>query len=140
MIVRRSPAIVLSLVLSAAALSVAPALAMDGGAATDGSVERDWDSCGPGTATKAKLRVGTLEDNSLRLLVVGTVWSDDDDSWDWRLKHNGEVSDDGRARGPETGFTFRVSRTMFNGFGVDDVVFRAENVRTGEVCRAVVDY
>ena len=138
--VRSVPAIVLSLVLGAAALLTVPSTAWsDGGNATD--VEKDWDSCGPGTSTRAKLKVGTLDDNDYRLVVVGTVWSDDSGAWEWKLRHNGEVSDSGRARGNEdTELSFRVTRTMFNAFGSDDIVFRAENVRTGEVCRAVVDY
>lgn len=137
MIVRRSPAIVLSLVLGAAALSVAPALAKDGGTATD--VDRD--GCGRDTVTHAKLKVDTLDGNDSRLQVVGVVWSDDTDLWTWRLKHNGEVSDDGRARGSEdTDLSFRVVRTMINFYGPDDIVFRAENQRTGEVCRASLSY
>lgn len=140
MLVRRVPAIVLSLVLGAAALVSAPiALASDGGNATD--VEKDRSSCGAGTVTRAKLKVGTVDGNNARLIVVGTVWSDDTDNWDWKLKHNGDVSDEGRARGSEdTERSFRITRTMFNGYGVDDVVFRAENLRTGEVCRTYVDY
>src|SRR5687768_15551452 len=112
MIVRRSPAVVLSLVLGAAALLSVPGAAWsDGGAATD--VEKDRDSCGAGTATRAKLKVGTLEGNNARLVVIGTVWSDDSDLWDWKMKHNGEVSDDGRNRGSEsTERAFQVSRTM----------------------------
>lgn len=138
MIVRRGPAIVLSLALGAAALSGAPALAKDGGATKDGV---DWDPCDAGTATRAKLRVDKVEGNDLRLVVVGSVFSDDADRWDWRFKHNGEVSDEGSARGNENAErTFRVVRTMFNGSGVDDVVFRAENQRTGEVCRATVNF
>lgn len=140
MLVRRVPAIVLSLVLGAAALVSAPiAFAGDGGSATD--VETDRDSCGADTATRAKLKVGTVDGNDSRLLVVGTVWSDDSDIWVWKLKHNGDVSDDGRARGTEEkDLSFRVARTMINFYGVDDVVFRAENQRTGEVCRASVSY
>jgi len=140
MLVRRVPAIVLSLALGAAALTSAPiALASDGGNATD--VEKDRTSCADGTVTRAKLKVGTLENNNARLVVVGTVWSDDSDTWDWKLKHNGDVSDEGRARGSEeTERSFRITRTMFNGYGVDDIVFRAENLRTGEVCRTFVDY
>ncbi len=140
MLVRRVPAIVLSLVLGAAALVSAPiAFAGDGGNATD--VETDRDSCGADTPTRAKLKVGTVDGNDSRLLVVGTVWSDDSDVWAWKLKHNGDVSDDGRARGTEeTDLSFRVVRTMINFYGVDDVVFRAENQRTGEVCRASVSY
>ncbi|MCB8956806.1 MAG: hypothetical protein H6529_10040 [Nocardioides sp.] len=137
MIVRRGPAVVLSLVLSAAALSGAPALAKDGGAAKD--VDRD--GCDTGTATHAKLKVETLDGNDTRLRVTGIVWSTDDDIWAWRLKHNGEGSDDGRARGDEdSDLAFRVIRTMINFYGPDDVVFRAENQRTGEVCRTTLAY
>ncbi|GAB2454540.1 hypothetical protein GCM10027062_38710 [Nocardioides hungaricus] len=137
MIVRRSPAIVLGLALGAAALSVAPALAKDGGTTKD--VQRD--QCDPGTVSRAKLKVDLAEGNSTRLVVTGSVWSDDADVWDWKLRHNGEVSDDGRARGrEETDLSFRVIRSMINFYGSDDIVFRAENLRTGEVCRVVISY
>lgn len=140
MFVRRGPAIVLSLVLGAAALFTVPSAAWsDGGNATD--VQKQPDGCGSGTVTRAKLKVGTLDGNNSRLLVTGNVWSDDSDVWAWRLKHNGEVSDEGRARGSEeTDLSFRVIRTMINWDGSDDVVFRAENQRTGEVCRAALSY
>ena len=140
MFVRRGPAIMLSLVLSAAALASAPAaLARDGGSAKD--VEVDRDSCGNNTPTRARLRVRTAENNNLRLVVVGTVWSNDTDPWEWKLRHNGDVSDEGRARGSEdAGVSFRVTTRMLNGYGTDDIVFRAENLRTGEVCRAYVAY
>lgn len=138
MFIRRSPAIVLSLVLGAAALSGAPALAKDGGVTRDGV---DRDPCGPDTATRAKLRVDTLDGNNNRLQVTGVVFSDDSDLWEWKLRHNGDISDEGRARGREdSDLAFRVNRTMLNFIGVDTVVFRAENLRTGEVCRAVVDF
>lgn len=140
MSVRRGPAIVLSLVLGAAALSSAPsALASDGGNAKDTEVDKS--NCGAGTSSRAKLKVASLEANNSRLMIIGTVWSDDSDAWDWKLRHNGELSDSGRARGNEdTDLSFRVNRTMFDGFGTDDIVFRAENARTGEVCRMLVDY
>lgn len=140
MLVRRVPAIVLSLALGAAALVSAPiAFAGDGGNATD--VQKDRDTCGANTSTRAKLKVGTLEDNNSRLLVVGTVWSDDNDVWEWRMRHNGELSFEGRARGREdVDLAFRVSRTMINWDGADDIVFRAENLRTGEVCRTALSY
>src|SRR5262245_6932507 len=80
MLIRRSPAIVLSLALGAAALLGVPGAAWsDGGTATD--VEKQGDSCGPGTASRAKLKVGTIEGNNSRLMVTGTVWSDDGDAW-----------------------------------------------------------
>ncbi len=137
MIVRRSPAIVLSLALGAAALSVAPALAKDGGATKD--VQRD--SCDSSTVSRAKLKVDLADGNNSRLVVTGSVWSDDADVWDWKLRHNGELSDSGRARGrEETDLSFRVIRGMINFYGPDDIVFRAENLRTGEVCRAYLEY
>jgi hypothetical protein len=140
MFVRRGPAIVLSFVLSAAALAITPGVfASDGGAATD--TEKDRDGCRAGTASYARLKVSTIDGNNSRLQVVGTVFSDDGDVWTWKLKHNGDLSDDGRAVGSEdTDRAFRVTRTMINFLGTDDVVFRAENQRTGEVCRAVVPY
>lgn len=137
MIVRRGPAIVLSLALGAAALSGAPALAKDGGTTKD--VQRD--QCDASTVSRAKLKVEQAEGNNSRLVVTGSVWSEDADIWVWKLRHNGEVSDDGRARGrEETDLSFRVIRSMINFYGADDIVFRAENQRTGEVCRAVVSY
>ena len=142
MFVRRGPAIVLSLVLGAAALISAPgALASDGGAAKDNGPATERDSCGPGTATRAKLKVDQADGNSSRLIVTGSIFSDDADIWTWRLRHNGFVSDDGRARGrEETDLSFRVIRTMINWDGTDYVAFRAENQRTGEVCRAALSY
>lgn len=142
MFVRRSPAVVLSLALSAAALVSAPAaVASDGGAAKDSPPVVDRDGCDRGTSTTARLKVDTLDGNATRFQVVGVVFSDDDDVWAWRLKHNGTLSDDGRARGREdVDLAFRVSRTMINFDGTDTIVFRAEDQRTGEVCRTVVDY
>jgi hypothetical protein len=136
MIVRRSPAIVLSLVLGAAALSAAPALAKDGGTAKDGPVVKDCDG-------KSSLRVNVrqTDGNENRFDVIGAVFSDDDDTWDWRMKHNGDVSAQGSvvAR-DDIDRSFRVTRTMLDFYGSDDIVFRAENRRTGEVCRVATDY
>lgn len=142
MFVRRGPAIVLSLVLSAAALISAPgALASDGGAAKDNDLETAKSNCNSPELPTARLKVSTVDGNESRLQVVGVVFSDDSDLWEWRLKHNGVVSDDGRARGREDiDRAFRVSTTMINFYGVDTVVFRAENLQTGVVCRAVVDF
>jgi hypothetical protein len=136
MIVRRSPAIVLSLALGAAALSVAPALAKDGGATKDGPSRKDCDN-----ASEVRLNAKPVENNNYRVQVVGAVFSDDTDLWDWKLRRNGEVVYDGRARGREdTDLAFRVSRTMIDFSGPDEVVFRAENSRTGEVCRYTTSY
>ncbi|GAW48365.1 uncharacterized protein (Precursor) [Nocardioides sp. PD653] len=130
----------LSLVLSAAALFAVPSAAWsDGGNASD--VEKDRDGCDRASDSFAKLKVSMADGNDSRLQVTGTVFSDDNDVWTWKLKHNGGVSDEGRARGREdVDLSFRISRTMINFLGTDTVVFRAENQQTGEVCRTSVDY
>lgn len=136
MSVRRSPAIVLSLVLGAAALAAPSALARDGGTAKDGAERKSCD--GP---SDVRLRVDLVEGNSDRLEVVGAVFSADDDVWSWRLRHNGELSAQGEVRArDDVDRSFRVTRTMFNFAGVDNVVFRAENQRTGEICRVENDF
>ena len=54
-------------------------------------------------------------------------------TWSWKIKHNGSVSAQGRAV-TRDGY-FEVRRSMVDLAGVDHCVFRAERVRTGEVCR-----
>ncbi|MCW2796652.1 MAG: hypothetical protein JWM79_2149 [Nocardioides sp.] len=132
MFVRRSPAIVLSLVLSSAALAMMPsALASDGGPA------KDVDDCM--NASTYKLKVSIDEDG--RLAVVGAVFSEDDDYWSWKLRHNGDLSASGEVKAREDiDRSFRVVRTMGNFDGPDWIVFRAENERSGEVCRGELYY
>lgn len=135
MIVRRGPAVVLSLVLSAAALSGAPALAKDGGAAKDVSrISCDGKS-------DVRLRVSAIDGNNNRFAVVGAVFSDDDDTWSWKLRHDGDLSADGEVKArDDIDRSFRISRTMLDYPGTDDVSFRAENERTGEVCKISGEY
>lgn len=149
MIVRRGPAIVLSLALSAAALAVAPsATAGDGGPAKDigAGVPRGFEFTDPATdksscekaSSRAKLKVDADADG--RLIVAGIVWSDDSDVWDWRLKHNDDLSDKGDVQAKDADKSFKIVRTMVNFNGPDYVVFRAQNTVTGEVCRADLYY
>jgi len=139
MFVPRGPAIVLSLVLGAAALFSAPgALASDGGAARDGNgpvrIKCDNNS-------DVRLNIKAIDGNSDRFLVIGAVFSDDDDVWDWSMRHNGDVSAQGdiQAR-DDIDRSFRISRSMLDFYGVDDIAFRAVNQRTGEVCRVSNGY
>ena len=143
MYVRRGPAIVLSLVLSAAALVMAPgATASDGGPAKDIGAgvaagftfdgEQDTDPCEGGG--KVRLKVDTDADG--RLVAAGMVWSDDENVWTWRFKHNEELSDKGDIQAKDADKSLKVVRTMINYSGPDQVVFRAQNTVTGEVCRA----
>ena len=137
MFVRRGPAIVLSLVLGAAALNSAPVLASDGGAAKDDGPIRL--RCEQGSSVR--LNVKPVDGNADRFNVIAAVFSDDDDVWDWSMRHNGDVSAQGDVRArDDIDRSFRISRSMLDFYGIDDVSFRAVNQRTGEVCKASRDY
>ncbi|MFC4785059.1 hypothetical protein ACT8ZV_11315 [Nocardioides sp. MAHUQ-72] len=104
---RRGPAIVLSLVLGAAALVTAPcAVAGDGGTA------KDKDPCSD--SATVKLRVEPYGDD--RFEATGVVWSDDEDVWDWRFRHD-DVSARGSVRAKDADRSFRMVRTRI---GVTD--------------------
>lgn len=131
MIVRRGPGIVLSLVLSAAAFVMAPSAMAD-----DVGTAKDVDPCT--YAATVKLRAATRDDG--RIEIVGTVWSNDDNVWDWRFKHNGNLSFDGAvvADGDQEK-SFRIERTMVPS-PPDTIAFRAENRANGQVCRAEINF
>jgi hypothetical protein len=135
--VRRSPAIVLSLVLGAAALLTVPSAAgSDGGAAKD---DVDRTSCSGSSWTRIK--VAGIDGNKDRFQVIAAVFSDDDDIWAWKLRHDGDLSAQGEVRArDDIDRSFRVVRTMLDFAGPDDVFFRAENQRTDEVCKIAIDY
>jgi hypothetical protein len=59
-------------------------------------------------------------------------------TWTWKIKHNGSVSAKGRKVTGSGGFEVR--RALVDLPGVDRCVFRAERVRTGEVCRGVINW
>ncbi len=89
-------------------------------------------------STDWKVKVGP-EDG--RLEVEGEVDSTrSGQTWRWRLVHNGSVSASGtRTTGGASG-SFEVRRVSVNLRGTDSFVFRAVNVRSGEVCRGTVNY
>ena len=129
---RRGPAVAVSLVLAAGVLSLAPSAA-----AGDGGTAKDVDPCAPG---KVKLKVDPVND---LFEVTGVIYSDDDDTWSWRFRHDGDISYQGesKADGDGVGKSFRVVKTMVNFPGAADyIVFRAENQHTGEACRAELSY
>jgi hypothetical protein len=59
-------------------------------------------------------------------------------TWAWKIKHNGSVSAQGRAVTGSGGFEVR--RALVDLAGVDHCVFRAERIKTGEVCRGRIDW
>lgn len=131
MFVPRRLATVLTLGVSAAALVLAPS-AMAGG----GEPATDKDPCEK--SSTVKLKVTPQADG--RFEVVGIVWSDDDDIWDWKMKHEGDVSAEGDVKAKDADKSFKITRTMVDFVGPDKFVFRADNRRTGEVCRAALTY
>lgn len=130
MFVRRRLVTVLSLGLGAAALVMAPS-AMAGG----GEPAKDKVPCEKSSNVKLKVTPvgGDFE-------VVGVVWSDDEDIWDWKMKHNGADSADGDVRAKDADKSLKVTRTMLDFSGPDTFVFRAQNRRTEEVCRVDLAY
>jgi len=120
----------LSFVLGVAALATAPFAA-----ARDGE-EVDRGACSD--SSWKRLRV--VVDGNGRLDVIGSVWSDDEDLWTWRMLHDGDVSANGEVRAKDADRSLRIRRSMINFAGPDHIVFRAMNSRTDEVCRAEVDF
>jgi len=144
MIVRRGPAAVLSLSLGLAAVAVAPsATAVEGGPAEGGRVSprsapvKDTDPC----SDESRTRLRITSDDSGVLLARGIVWTQGTDRWSWRFLHNSDLSAHGVAKAhPGKGQAFQVTRSMVNLIGPDHFVFRAENLKDGEVCRVDVFY
>ncbi|WP_341927381.1 hypothetical protein [Nocardioides psychrotolerans] len=120
----------LSFVLGVAALVTAPFAA----ARDDGEVV-DRGACSDGS--QKRLRI--IPDDEGRLDVIGVVWSDDEDLWEWRMTHDGDFSAKGEIRAKDSDLSLRVRRSMLDFPGIDNVAFRAENTRTGEVCRIDLD-
>jgi hypothetical protein len=136
MSVLRSLAFGLSLALSSAALVGAPsALASEGETAKiDFRAEplQDVDPCEG--ASRVKLRITALEDG--RFEVVGVVYSEGEDTWAWKFKHEDDFSARGRvvAKEREVDRSFRIVRPMVNFVGPDNISFRAVNEVTEELC------
>ncbi|WP_300640855.1 hypothetical protein [Nocardioides sp.] len=72
--------------------------------------------------------------------VSASVFSEDDDTWDWKLKHNGDVSYKGTVKAKDADRSFRIVKEMADFSGLDEIVFRAQNNATGEVCSLAVNY
>lgn len=55
--------------------------------------------------------------------------------WRWTIRHDGAVSAKGRARTHAPSGSFEVERRVVDASGRDHIVFRAVNVRNGQVCQ-----
>jgi hypothetical protein len=114
-------------VASCLAISAAPAQAND----------RDKIRVGSCTGTTDwKVKVGPDDG---RLEVEGQVDSNRaGQTWSWRIVHNGSISASGTRTTLAPSGSFTVRRTVLNRLGTDTITFRAQNTRSGEVCRGTV--
>ena len=123
-----------STLATAAVLSVtATMLAAAPASANDDDVIRRGSCSG---ATHWKVKAGPDDG---RIEVEGEVDSNrNGQHWRWRLVHNGSVSARGTRVTTAPSGSFEVRRLLVNVAGQDTIVFRARNVRSGEICRGTV--
>jgi hypothetical protein len=106
-------------------------------ASADGDEVRQSGSCS-GTAD---WEVRAKADDDLRIEFRGKVDSDRAGQvWRWKIKHNGWVSASGNVTTSGSSGSFEIRRSFVDLHGSDRFVFRAVRQRTGEVCRAVIDW
>lgn len=97
---------------------------------------KDKDKCRESSSVKLKIE----PESGGILQVTAVVWSDDSDVWDWRMRHNDDLSARGTVKAKDADRSFKIVRDMADFTGPDEVEFRAENTSTGEVCRNTLTY
>lgn len=126
---RASRSILAGLLAGAVLLAVPAAQARD-------DVEKNVNDCKNTSSVKLK-----AEDAGGGVIQVSaSVFSEDDDTWDWKMKHNDDVSYKGTVKAKDADRSFRIIRDMADFAGADDIGFRAQNNATGEVCSVSVVY
>lgn len=122
---------VLALLLGAMVVLTTPG---SGAASGDDEVRRSG-SCSASATWQLRAREG----DDGRIEVRGEVdHTASGQTWTWQIKHDGSVSASGRAT--TSSGSFGVRRSLVDLAGVDRCVFRAVRVKTGEVCRGVIDW
>jgi hypothetical protein len=120
---------VLALVTAATLLPAAAANANDADVVKRGS-------CSGSTDWKLK---ASPDDG--RIEVEGQIDSNKaGQSWNWRLVHNGSLSDKGTKTTAAPSGSFEVRRVLVDVKGTDTIVFKAVNPKSDEVCRASLSY
>lgn len=127
---RRAPRSILAGLVATALLALAPA------AHAKDDVEKNVNDCKDTSSVKLK----AVDAGGGIIEVSASVFSQDDDTWDWRLKHNDDVSYKGTVKAKDADRSFRIVRDMADFSGTDDIAFRAQNNATGEVCSVAVQY
>lgn len=128
----RAPRLVAGLLLAASMVLAGPSAV----AKKDPEVVKEVDSCKK--TSDVKLRAADAGNGVIQ--VSASVFSEDDDTWDWRLRHNGDLSYKGTVKAKDADRSFRIVREMADFAGVDDIAFRAQNNVTGEVCSLSISY
>ena len=128
---RRAPRSILAGLLASAVLLAVPAAQ-----ARDADVEKNTNPCKDTSSVKLKAE----DDGGGIIRVSASVFSEDDDTWEWRLKHNDDLSAKGTVKAKDADRSFRIVRDMADFAGLDDISFRAQNSATGEVCAVSVLY
>ena len=118
-----------ALLAAATAIPALPAVAKDGDVIRRGG-------CSGATSWKLK-----ASPENGRIEVEGEIDSNRiGQTWDWRLMHNGSLSARGTATTSGPSGSFEVRRVVVNLAGPDNLVFRASNPRSGEVCRGSLTF
>ena len=60
--------------------------------------------------------------------------------WSWKIKHNGSLSASGTKTTVAPSGSFEVRRVLVNVRGADDILFKARNVKSGQVCRGALTF
>lgn len=125
-----------TLAAAAAAVIGAAVLGLAPGAIGDSGPDRG--SCRGDSTSNYKLRATSAEDQ--RISVAATVFSEDADTWEWKLRHNDDLSASGKVDAKDADRSFRIVRSMIDFDGLDTITFRAENLSTGEICKGEITY
>lgn len=128
---RRAPRAVLAGLLASAVLLAVPAAQ-----ATDDDITKKTVDC----KETSSVRLKAEPEGSGIIKVTAVVFSEDDDTWDWKLKHNDDASAKGTVKAKDADRSFKIIRDMADFNGVDFIDFRAENNATGEVCSIGIEY
>lgn len=131
---RRASSRVTVVVLAVALTALGPGAI----AKKDDPPAKDRNSCRGNTTSWNKLKVAAQDSGILEVTAV--VFSDDSDVWEWKLKHNDEVSAKGTVKAKDADKSFKIVRDMGDFPGVDFIDFKAENTANGEICTSSVEY
>jgi len=118
-------------------LAVAMVLA---GPHADARKEPDTEASKVGCRASSSVKLKVESQGNGGLQVTAVVWSDDSDTWDWKMKHDDDVSAKGTVTAKDADKSFKIVRSMADFSGSDYIEFRAQNNVTGEVCKNELVY